>query len=215
MVNQSLQIGLIFVLACFILFLIKERTCSSKHLQYVIGVRVLVFWLVHFFFDLVIYVLICLLATIFLVCLQFDGFKTAEDLGRIWIILTYFGCSALPLTYLFVYMFKVPSTGYSIIPLIYIFGVQVKSLLLMISGNQRFHMIVHKALLCFPSYSLSVGLEKSSAFYHYKKMCEKNVVLLEELGISEENCWDALFMMNECAGGSDNKNRTQNTDIKN
>ncbi|VEN51862.1 unnamed protein product, partial [Callosobruchus maculatus] len=202
-VSVFLFYGLICVSACFILFLIKERACNSRHLQYVAGVKVPVFWLVHLFFDFLLYVFVCLLATIVVVCLQVDGYKTAEDLGRMWIVLTYFGCSSLPLIYLCVYKFEVPATGYMFISFCYIGVVVLKAVLTLIPWKKRYSRIMEKALLCFPSYSLLSGLEKSHAFSEYKKRCEESLDLYKKLGITEENCWDAMFMMNDCVDYSD------------
>ncbi|CAH1974734.1 unnamed protein product [Acanthoscelides obtectus] len=68
--------------SCFYtMFLIKENTCKSRHLQFVAGVKIYVFWIMNFLCDFATYLVICLLTLITLVSFQEDGYKTVEDLS--------------------------------------------------------------------------------------------------------------------------------------
>lgn len=47
-----------YVTPYFVLFYVRERVCRSKHLQLVSGTAVSVFWLVAFFWDFTIFIVI-------------------------------------------------------------------------------------------------------------------------------------------------------------
>lgn len=44
-----------FVPASFVLFLIDERTCDAKHLQFVSGIKPVVYYVANFLWDMVIF----------------------------------------------------------------------------------------------------------------------------------------------------------------
>lgn len=111
----SFNVGFVmaFVSAFFILFPIKERVCNAKHLQFVSGVDVFIFWGVHYLWDLLSFIVIALFALFTLMLFQEEGFKTFSDLGRVFYILLLYGLSVIPLAYLVSYLFSVPTNGYS------------------------------------------------------------------------------------------------------
>lgn len=49
----SVIFAISFVPASFTTFLVDERSCKSKHLQYVSGVNSMIYWIVVFIWDLV------------------------------------------------------------------------------------------------------------------------------------------------------------------
>nr|CAI5846713.1 unnamed protein product [Callosobruchus analis] len=71
----------IFTSCFYIMFIVRENACKSKHLQFVTGTKIPIFWLVTFAFDFTTYMVVCLLTLATLACFQEDGFKTAEDLN--------------------------------------------------------------------------------------------------------------------------------------
>ncbi|VEN53712.1 unnamed protein product [Callosobruchus maculatus] len=97
------------------MFPIRENASNARHMQFVAGAKELVVWLTTLLFDLLIFVLICVITTIAILCLQVDGCKTAADIGRMWVILLYYAWAFLPLVYVVALIFKVPATGYLVI----------------------------------------------------------------------------------------------------
>lgn len=71
-----------FAASFFVIFCIKERLSNSKHLQFVSGVKVWVFWGTAFVCDLVVYLILMIGILISFAALQEDGFKSSEDLGE-------------------------------------------------------------------------------------------------------------------------------------
>lgn len=81
----NLSFGMAFVSAFYVLFIIRERASKSKHLQFVSGVKVLIFWTVNFLWDFITYTVIVVAVIVALLCFQEDGFKTTQDIGKMLI----------------------------------------------------------------------------------------------------------------------------------
>lgn len=71
-----------FVASFFVIFAIKERVSKSKHLQFVSGSNVLIFWGTSYLCDLIVYLVVMCGTLITLAALQQDGYKTPEELGK-------------------------------------------------------------------------------------------------------------------------------------
>uniref|UniRef100_A0A182WCA7 ABC transporter domain-containing protein n=1 Tax=Anopheles minimus TaxID=112268 RepID=A0A182WCA7_9DIPT len=101
-----------FVTALYIMFYIKERTSRAKLLQFVSGTNVTMFWLLAFIWDYTLFVLNSLIYIATVAIFQEEGWSTFEELGRAFLLLLFFGFAALPVTYLFSFLFSVSATGF-------------------------------------------------------------------------------------------------------
>uniref|UniRef100_A0A182M226 ABC transporter domain-containing protein n=1 Tax=Anopheles culicifacies TaxID=139723 RepID=A0A182M226_9DIPT len=101
-----------FVTALYIMFYIKERTSRAKLLQFVSGTNVTMFWLLAFIWDYTLFVLNSLVYIATVAIFQEEGWSTFEELGRAFLLLLFFGFAALPVTYLFSFLFSVSATGF-------------------------------------------------------------------------------------------------------
>lgn len=102
-----------FVSSLYILFYVKERACKSKHLQFVSGVKVYIFWIISFICDLITFIVTIAAIVVTFALFQEEGFRSLNDLTIISLILFYFGFSMLPMIYFASYLFDTPSTGYA------------------------------------------------------------------------------------------------------
>ncbi|GLH10706.1 Multidrug resistance protein homolog 49 [Gryllus bimaculatus] len=118
----NIGFSMAFVAAYYIMFPIKERMSKAKHLQFVSGVDVLVFWIVNITCDGLSFLLPSLGVIITLAGFQEDGFATTEELGRIFVILVFFGWAMIPLMYLASYLFTIPASGYTRMTMFNIFA---------------------------------------------------------------------------------------------
>ncbi|KAK7870569.1 hypothetical protein R5R35_009078 [Gryllus longicercus] len=118
----NIGFSMAFVAAYYIMFPIKERMSKAKHLQFVSGVDVLVFWIVNITCDGLSFLLPSLGVIITLAGFQEDGFATSEELGRIFVILVFFGWAMIPLMYLASYLFTIPASGYTRMTMFNIFA---------------------------------------------------------------------------------------------
>lgn len=174
----QLGFGMAFVASFYIIFCIKERVSKNKHLQFVSGMNVFIFWGTAFLCDMLTYLVTVVAVLIAVVALQEDGFKTADDLGRLTFILFFYGCSVLPLTYIASFLFPIPSTGFSRIMLLGaitgIVGVTVMQVL-EIEDLDLLYVArpLHWVLLFIPFYSLSKALYDTNSLYTTLQMCRK------------------------------------------
>lgn len=78
----NMGFSMAFVSAFYVLFIVKENVCKSKHLQIVSGVKIWVFWLASLLSDMLTYLITIVILLICLTLFQEDGFKTAEEIGK-------------------------------------------------------------------------------------------------------------------------------------
>ena len=73
-VSSNISFGMAFLVATFVLFLVKERSCGSKHLQFVSGVHVANFWTSTFLWDFINYMIPSFLLFIVFAIFQLDAY---------------------------------------------------------------------------------------------------------------------------------------------
>lgn len=110
-----------FVASFYIIFYIKERVTKAKLLQYVSGVNVVMYWLTAFLWDYLQYIFIAVLMVLTIGVFQENGFATAEELLRTFIVLVSFGFAVLPVVYVSAFFFSAPATGFTKMSIIFIF----------------------------------------------------------------------------------------------
>lgn len=92
----------------------------SKLLQFVSGANVLTFWLTAYLWDMFTFLITAILLVITFGIFQEEGWSTAIELSRVFLILFAFIFAILPVTFLASKFFKEPADGFSIMSLIYI-----------------------------------------------------------------------------------------------
>lgn len=102
-----------FISAFYILYYIRERICKVKHLQFVSGVNIIIFWSVSYLWDWFTYLLTILALLVTLICFQEDGYRTVQDIGNLTVILLYFAFGMFPIIYLLSFWYALPSTGFT------------------------------------------------------------------------------------------------------
>jgi len=112
-VGSGLTFGFSFLIASFVIFIIKERSSNSKHLQFMSGCNSHVFWISSLVWDIVNYMF-----AVIIVLLLLRAFSIMEFLGSYrWLItlglLVLYGFAHISQMYLFSYLFKVSSTGFA------------------------------------------------------------------------------------------------------
>lgn len=85
-ISSQLLLAFIFTYPIYVLFYIRERATGAKHLQFVSGVDVLIFWLVSFICDFCIVLIssACILAIFKFYAVE--GYSTIDELGSIYTI---------------------------------------------------------------------------------------------------------------------------------
>ncbi|XP_052897147.1 phospholipid-transporting ATPase ABCA3-like [Anopheles moucheti] len=175
-----------FVTALYIMFYIKERTSRAKLLQFVSGTNVTMFWLLAFMWDYTLFVLNSLVYIATVAIFQEEGWSTFEELGRAFLLLLFFGFAALPVTYLFSFLFSVSATGF------------VRTMFVNVLSGAIFFTTVNIlkfkgidlndvaeglewVFMFFPNFILSHGLNNLNAASSTANLCRKTCELLGPL----------------------------------
>jgi len=114
---------------------IKERECRAKLLLYISGANRFTYWLTSFVFDYIVFMIISCFIIGMIGIYQRDHYATAEELGILLAICSFYSFGMLPFIYAFSYMFTKHSTGetyLSLISLLCEYSWDVLSILLLI-----------------------------------------------------------------------------------
>ncbi|XP_060519226.1 phospholipid-transporting ATPase ABCA3 isoform X2 [Cylas formicarius] len=173
----NVAFSMAFVSSFYIIFIVRERVSKAKHLQFVSGVKVYVFWITHLICDLLTYFITIAVYLVTLVCFQEGGFKTFSEIGRMFVILLYFGWAMLPFIYFAGFCFEVPSTGFTRMTLFSIFTGCAAFLIVQVLNTDGLDLeyvgrILDWIFLVIPHYSLATGIRDSYTLYSYNYICD-------------------------------------------
>nr|UOU03312.1 ATP-binding cassette subfamily A3-1 [Brachionus rubens] len=176
-IASGLTFGLSFLIASFIIILIKERTSNAKHIQYMNGCNSYIFWISSLLWDVINYLIPC---GIVMVILKLFGIEEFVDGGR-WIyffgMLVLYGFAHLPQIYLLSYLFKLSATGFAAITIGNILISQATLITVNILSLPTLNLLdVSIALewvflIIFPNYALGQGTVDLYDNYNKIKLC--------------------------------------------
>jgi ABC-type multidrug transport system ATPase subunit len=165
-------IPLCYAPAAFVAFVVIERESKSKHLQTISGVSPHLYWLATLVWDCSLYTLLTLLT---MACFFIYGensifVSTAESTSVVFLLILLYGFSAIPLSYLYSFMFTNHSTAQiSIMAINFGTGfIAVLAVLIMESLPETAATaeVLVKVFRMFPPYLLGEGfINLAEAFY--------------------------------------------------
>ncbi|ODN05940.1 ATP-binding cassette sub-family A member 3 [Orchesella cincta] len=182
-VGYNIAFGMSFLAASFVVFLIKERESKSKHLQFVSGVELPLFWMASFIVDLVNFVIPCFGILLVLLIFQLEDFFALHMQVNLFILLMSYGLAVIPFMYLWSFAFTIPSTGFTRMVMFNIFtgfseteDGMATMLSVVIIQIPELHLgyiadILNKIFLIFPNYALGMGIVQLSTNYQLSKQC--------------------------------------------
>ncbi|XP_038625429.1 phospholipid-transporting ATPase ABCA1 [Tachyglossus aculeatus] len=153
-----------FVPASFVVFLIQERVSKAKHLQFISGVKPVIYWLSNFVWDMCNYVVPATLVIIIFICFQQKSYVSSTNLPVLALLLLLYGWSITPLMYPASFIFKIPSTAYVVLTSVNLFiGINgsVATFVLELFTNNKLNNIndiLKSVFLIFPHFCLGRGL---------------------------------------------------------
>uniref|UniRef100_A0A8D3BI66 P-type phospholipid transporter n=1 Tax=Scophthalmus maximus TaxID=52904 RepID=A0A8D3BI66_SCOMX len=153
-----------FVPASFVLFLIEERVSKAKHLQFVSGVKPILYWLANFTWDMLNYTVPATMVVLIFICFQQQSYVSETNLPALVLLLLFYGWSITPLMYPASFLFTVPSTAYVVLTSINLFiGINgsVATFVLELFVDEHLNevnRILKKVFLIFPHFCLGRGL---------------------------------------------------------
>ncbi|CAM4887474.1 unnamed protein product [Rotaria socialis] len=157
--------ALAFIPASFLVFLIDENVTTSKHLQFVSGVKGITYWAANFVWDLANYCVSIGFCIIIFLGFGIEAYVHQTNLLCLFLLLFLYGFATIPLMYPISYLFSTPSTGFVVISSINIFvGLMTTISTVTLESFQdepdlqKINNILTKVFLIFPHYNLGRGL---------------------------------------------------------
>uniref|UniRef100_A0A3Q3L3K9 P-type phospholipid transporter n=1 Tax=Mastacembelus armatus TaxID=205130 RepID=A0A3Q3L3K9_9TELE len=150
-----------FVPASFVLFLIEERVSKAKHLQFVSGVKPILYWLANFTWDMLNYAVPATMVVLIFISFQQQSYVSETNLPALILLLLLYGWSITPLMYPASFVFTVPSTAYVVLTSINLFiGINgsIATFVLELFHLNEVNRILKKVFLIFPHFCLGRGL---------------------------------------------------------
>ncbi len=112
-VASGLTFGFSFLIASFTMFLIKERSSDSKHLQYLNGCSSYLYWISALLWDILNYIIPIGFILILLKAFGIEEFVGDNRWMYVLECLLMYGFAHIPQMYIFSYFFKVSATGFA------------------------------------------------------------------------------------------------------
>ncbi|XP_077552729.1 phospholipid-transporting ATPase ABCA3-like [Haemaphysalis longicornis] len=101
----------------FVLFPIAERALQVKHLHMITGMSPLLYWLINFVFDFLFYMGTALLVVVPVAVFHHDQLSN-NDIELIFTLNCLHGYAALPIVYIFSFLFTNPGNGFSVLAIV-------------------------------------------------------------------------------------------------
>ena len=153
-----------FIPTSFASHIVTERESSVKHQQIIAGLGLVSYWIANLLFDLVIFMVPCIVGGIVIVLFNIKLFTENLNSSAILLIFLLFGLSVITLTYLLSFCFKNPQSAQTILGRLY----EISGLLLLIigimlsqfipSGKYMWADIMLFVFRCLPNYAFGEGL---------------------------------------------------------
>ena len=149
--------------ASFVLFVVKERTCKSKHLQMVSGVHANLYWTSAYLWDSLNYLGVCVAVMGTFLAYESQAFVgSVESFFATFLLLLLYGLACTPLSYVYSFLFHdFTSAQVGIVGLHFLtgFGLIITDFILDNVGNfQQANLTFKPFYRLFPPFNLAEGL---------------------------------------------------------
>ncbi|XP_038178851.1 phospholipid-transporting ATPase ABCA3-like [Arvicola amphibius] len=203
-VALKIQLGMALLVSGFCFLMVTERTTKAKHMQFLSGVSVLVYWISALVFDFIVFfVSCCLLLVVFKYC-KVDIYVTDYHILETMLILTLFGWSAIPLTYLMSFLFSKSTSAYiKLIMFNYVSGIlsilidTVIEAKIPLTLSNTTKTILLSSLLLFPTYNLGKCIGDYTVIYQRKIQCTQRQSVPKYQNCSKENTEKNIYSLKE------------------
>uniref|UniRef100_A0A8C0KX41 ATP binding cassette subfamily A member 7 n=1 Tax=Canis lupus dingo TaxID=286419 RepID=A0A8C0KX41_CANLU len=165
LVSICVVFAMSFVPASFTLVLIEERVTRAKHLQFMGGLPLTLYWLSNFLWDMCNYLVSACIVVLIFLAFQQKAYVAPANLPALLLLLLLYGWSITPLMYPASFVFSVPSTAYVVLTCINLFvginGSMATFVLELFSDKQKLQdvsRVLKQVFLVFPHFCLGRGL---------------------------------------------------------
>uniref|UniRef100_A0AAY4BFC7 ABC transporter domain-containing protein n=1 Tax=Denticeps clupeoides TaxID=299321 RepID=A0AAY4BFC7_9TELE len=177
----NLMYGMASLSSTFALLLVTERSIKSKHVQQVSGVYLSNYWFSALLWDLINFMLPCLLMLVVFRVFAVKAFVDHSHLVDVLLMLLLFGWAVIPLMYLLSFLFSMPATAYTRLTIFNIITGTATFLAVTIMtipelGLQDLSRILDKVFLIFPNYCLGMSFSQFYQNYELINFCTSSAV---------------------------------------
>lgn len=170
----NIAYAMAFVMAFYVLPFVREQANRAKLLQFVSGARVAIYWGTAFVFDYATFALSAALMVASLAPFGEPGWSTGEEIAMVALVLAAFGWAAVPTTHLAARAFSVPTAGYTLMTIVYIFtGLLLATLVhsLDLFGFADTAGVMQLVFMLFPHFSLNECLGNMQNVTQHEQVC--------------------------------------------
>ncbi|XP_018330706.1 ATP-binding cassette sub-family A member 2 isoform X2 [Agrilus planipennis] len=170
-----------FISSFFLIVYIYERQNKFKHLQFISGVKLSVYWLTSILWDAIIFAVMIVITIITLVCFQEDGYSTSDDFWRLSILLGCFAFSSLSTTYVLSFAFNSSASGFVWMSVLNLFTGVTSFMVVGILRDEIINLSdtadsLHKIFIIFPHYALPVAMADMHRIFSLRKVCYEMIM---------------------------------------
>ncbi|XP_072454007.1 phospholipid-transporting ATPase ABCA3-like [Notamacropus eugenii] len=179
----SLSFGLSTLVSTFAIQTVSERVNKVKHIQFVAGVYVIIFWLSALIWDLFNFFIPCLLLLVVFIVYNIEAFY-GHFMDILMIVMLY-GWSVIPLMYLMSFFFLRSAAAYTKLVIFNLFSGWTSFLLAFFVRFKALNLgtyaeIVNSLFLVLPGYNLVMAISGFHEFIRNKKFCDLLVTTTED-----------------------------------
>ncbi|XP_043567483.1 phospholipid-transporting ATPase ABCA3 isoform X1 [Chiloscyllium plagiosum] len=175
----NVMYGMAFLASTFSLLLVSERTIKSKHIQVISGLHIINFWLSALLWDLINYMIPCVMILVMFQIFDLQPFTVQQHLGDVLILLLLYGWSIIPIMYLFHHLFTTIATAYTRITIINILTGTATFLAITIMNIPELDLtdlakILDAVFLVLPNYCLGQAINDFYQNYQLIAVCTRS-----------------------------------------
>ncbi|XP_054892052.1 phospholipid-transporting ATPase ABCA3 [Poeciliopsis prolifica] len=177
----NLMYGMASLSSTFALLLVSESAIKSKHVQQVSGVYLSNFWFSALLWDLVNFLLPCLLMLVVFQAFGIEAFVADHHLIDVLLILLLYGWAIVPLMYLLSFFFSTAATAYTRLTIFNMISGTATFLTVTIMTIPELNLVhlshlLDKVFLIFPNYCLGMSFSQFYQNYEFIKFCTSSEI---------------------------------------
>ncbi|CAH2306169.1 ATP-binding cassette sub-family A member 12 [Pelobates cultripes] len=112
LVALSVLAGYSITTASFVTYIVKEHNTGAKRLQHIAGVGEVCYWVIHFLYDMIIYLIPVALSIAMIAAFKLPAFYNDSNLGAVSVLFILFGYATFAWMYLIAGTFKNPGMAF-------------------------------------------------------------------------------------------------------
>uniref|UniRef100_A0A3B4Y6J1 ATP binding cassette subfamily A member 3 n=1 Tax=Seriola lalandi dorsalis TaxID=1841481 RepID=A0A3B4Y6J1_SERLL len=172
----NLMYGMASLSSTFALLLVTESSIKSKHVQQVSGVYLSNFWFSALLWDLVNFLLPCLLMLVVFQAFGVKAFVEDNHLVDVLLLLLLYGWAVVPLMYLLSFFFSTAATAYTRLTIFNMISGTATFLAVTIMTIPELNLqdlshLLDKVFLIFPNYCLGMSFSQFYQNYELISFC--------------------------------------------